>query len=109
MAKKKKRWSKPKFKIPLLTVAGFVPGITAMKRKYDDSEWDPNSKWNTVGIEAGRIFLGFDGRVGANPKWKAEWLWYGTFPIILGVVASKIAGRLGANRILARTGLPIRL
>ncbi len=107
MAKKKKNRRRPGMKVPLLTIAGFIPGVTAMKRKYDDSSWDPNSRWNSVSIEASRIYLGLDPRVGVTPKWSGQYMMYGTIPILLGVMASKIASRMGVNRVFGR--LPVKL
>jgi len=110
MAKRKTyRRKKPGFKIPLFAVAGFVPGAANLKRAYDDKIHGQTSGLANIGTEAGRIYLGFDNRIGANPKWNLAWLWEGSFPIVLGFVASKVASRLGANRMLARTGLPIKL
>ncbi len=102
MAKKKKTRRKPGIKIPLLTVAGLVPGIANMHRAGTDKIHGRPGYFDNLGVEAGRIYLGFDSRIGASPKWDWKWLWEGTLPIILGVTASKIAGRMGVNRMLAR-------
>jgi len=105
---KKRSFRKKKMTVPMLTVAGFIPGFANMHRAYTNKIHDSNaSGFKNLSIEAGRIYLAFDSRVGADPKWSWQWLWEGSIPIILGAVGSKIASRLGINAKLARAGIPL--
>lgn len=107
MAKKKKTHKRPQRKIPLLTVLGFVPGATALVRTYKERTYGQSSAMGDVGVEASRIFIGIDPRVGLAEEWHMGYMWYGTFPIVIGALASKIAGKMGINRMFK--GLPIKL
>jgi len=107
MAKKKKTHKKPGMKIPLLTVAGLVPGISNMHRAGSQEIHGQQGYLNNLSVEASRIYLGFDSRIGAAPKWNLGWCWEGSFPILIGAFASKIASKLGVNKMFK--GLPIRL
>lgn len=95
-------------KIPVATVAGFAPGIANLSRAYTDKIHGQESGLGNLTVEASRIYLGIDSRIGANPKFNWGWMWEGTFPIIIGAMVSKFLGRL-VNPKLARTGLPIRI
>ena len=46
---------------------------------------------------------GYDPR---TKDWKIDRLKYGFLPIVMGVLAHKVAGKLGVNRALGRAGLP---
>ena len=109
MAKSKKNtYRKPRMKIPLFTVVGLIPGVSNMHRAGAQKIHDSSGNYLTnLGIEAGRIYGGFDSRIGANPKWNMAWMWEGTFPILIGAVMSKLAGRIGINRVFGK--LPIKL
>jgi len=107
MAKRKKSYRKPKSKIPLLTVAGLVPGIANMQRAYTDKIHGHATGIANLGTEAGRIYIGLDRRVIGEGSFNMAWMWGGTFPIILGAIGSKVAGKLGVNRMFK--GLPIKL
>lgn len=107
MAKKKKFYRRPGMKIPLLTVAGAIPGIMNVNRAGQQKIHGLDGYFNNAACEAGRIYLGFDSRIGASPKWDLKWPWEGSYPLILGAVASKFASRMGLNRMFGR--LPIKL
>jgi len=108
MARRKKSYRRrPGFKIPILTVAGAIPGIMNVNRAGTDRIHGLDGYFNNAACEAGRIYLGFDSRVGADPKWDLKWPWEGSYPLILGAFASKIAGRFGLNRMFGK--LPIKL
>lgn len=42
-----------------------------------------------------------------NPHFDWNGLMHGTVPLLAGVVIHKIAGRLGVNKVLARSGVPV--
>jgi len=104
----KKKYRRPGMKIPIATIAGFAPGIANLSRAYTQKFHGMESGLGNLSVEASRIYLGIDSRVGANPKFYLNWMWEGTFPIIIGAMVSKFLGRL-VNPKLARTGLPIRI
>lgn len=87
---------KKQFTIPLAVVAGFTPAAMTL--------WNNKQNATALGVEAGRIFLGWD-------YWAARWDWqfmkWGTIPIIAGVLVHKVANRLGINRLIASTGIPV--
>ena len=107
MARKKKNYRKPQRKIPLLTVAGLVPGVANMHRAYTDKIHGHASGLANVGTEAGRIYIGYDRRTIGEGGFNLTWLWGGTFPILIGAIGSKIASKMGVNRMFK--GLPIKL
>jgi len=96
--KKKRKSYKRGFTLPIGVVAGFAP--IAVKA------WEavPGGASN-VARELGRITTGFD-------FWDGTWDWYrmryGVIPLAVGVFAHKIiGGKLGLNRALAKSGIPI--
>jgi len=99
-------YRKPQRKIPLLTVAGMIPGIANMQRAYSDRIHGGTSGFADLATEAGRIYIGLDRRTVGN-TFNATWMWGGTFPLVIGAVGSKIAGKLGVNRMFRN--LPIKL
>lgn len=109
MARKKKHSGKRGgMKIHLATVAGFAPGIANLTRAYSQKIHGQESGLGNLSVEASRIYLGIDSRIGADPKFNFGWMMEGTVPIILGVMISRLVGRF-VNPKLARTGLPIRI
>jgi len=107
MAKRnKKHYKKPGVKIPLMTVVGALPGLSNVKRAWDSKEFG-DTGFKSASVEATRIYFGLDSRIGANPKTNFGWTKEGTVPLLLGIIASKVASRLGVNKMFK--GLPVRL
>lgn len=97
---KAKRRAKKKFTIPItMAVPTAMVGIGAIQ------------DFQKLGAsEAGDRFLGhmtgFRVRPG-NPSFMFERLKYGLLPIMAGMVAHKVAGKLGINKAMASAGIPI--
>jgi len=47
---------------------------------------------------------GFNPRTG---QWKPGWMKEGLLPVAVGLLVHKVAGKLGANKMIARAGIPI--
>lgn len=108
MAKKrsfKKRISRAKFNLPVAVIAGFAPGAGRLIYHATHNDYGQGNPISNVGVEAGRIFLGYDSRTG---QFDARNMMYGLLPVILGGMVHKfIGGTLGLNRTLARSGVPL--
>lgn len=107
MAKRRKvrRTSRQKTNLPVAVLAGFAPGVGRLVYHATHSDHGQGNPVANVGVEAGRIFLGYDSRTGT---FNAANLMYGLGPVILGGLVHKfIGGTLGVNRILARSGVPM--
>ena len=94
------------FKLPVAVVAGFVPGIARTFTHFRNPSLHGSSNGiEAAGVEASRIYLGYDPRDG---DWNPALLSMGTVPLILGMLVHKfVGGRLGVNRALASAGIPI--
>jgi hypothetical protein len=83
--------------VPLAIVAGMAgPGIKL---------WEARGSASGMAREAGRIFTGFD-------FWSGQFvpgaMKYGTLPILMGFLVHWVIGsKLGLNRAIARSGLPL--
>lgn len=95
----KRRRRKNGFTIPLAVMAPIgVVGATAI---------------STGSLKDGANYI-TGALTGYRPDWKekgwspfhAERLKSGAFPILLGIFAHKVAGKLGVNRMLASSGVP---
>lgn len=99
MARNKKRRNGRglKISIPIAIVAGMAgPGIKL---------WEARGSASGMAREAGRIFTGFD-------FWSGQFvpgaMKYGTLPILAGFLVHWLIGsKLGLNRAIARSGLPL--
>lgn len=96
-AARPRRRSRAGFTVPLAVLAGFAPLVS----------------WGIVDMKAGgvkQLSGGLCARLtGYNPgdgKWNSYWLMQGAAPIVLGILAHKLAGKLGVNRALGRSGIP---
>ena len=97
-AAKRKHNKRPGMTIPLGIVAGFVPlGMFA----YDGMI--AGGPVNAVQRVAQRL-TGYDNSV---HKWFFKELAMGWAPILGGIVAHKVANRLGINRAISRAGIPL--
>lgn len=84
--------------IPIAVVAGMLPGVASIASKF------PEGGLPLMAQEAGRIFTGYDYKLG---QWNIGWMKYGALPLVLGALAHKIiGGRLGVNRALSSAGIP---
>jgi hypothetical protein len=87
--------------IPLAVVAGFA---APMGRTIDGFK-------NGGGIRGGvtalsNCMLGID-PYAARIEWHPGLMQNGAFPVLLGLSVHWMAGRLGVNRMLARSGIPL--
>ena len=101
---KKKRRNSNGFRIPVTVVAGIAPGVGRLFLHATQNLHGQGNALANVGVEAGRIYLGYDSRDGSFMFGR---LWLGLFPMILGLVAHRFASRLGINRWLANAGIPV--
>ena len=95
MAKKKTSRGTRSLTIPLATVAGLAAGLNNSVGAYVSG--------TITGSEAmrrlSRDFTGYDP---LTRDWRLDRLSSGLLPIVVGVLASMIASKLGINRALAR-------
>jgi len=98
--KSKRRSRKPKMTIPVAVIAGFAP------LAINTTSWVRDLGWQVGFGQAASTLTGYNYATGT---WNWANLRFGAIPILAGIVLHKLAGRLGVNRQLARTGLPIRL
>lgn len=89
--------SRPKMTIPITVVAGFVPGVTYLYSQR-------GAGLAQVGNEAGRIYTGYDAN---QKKWSASNLRQGAIPVLIGMLAHKIANMTGVNAMLSRNRIPL--
>lgn len=105
MAKKsvKRMHHRKQLTVPVAVLAGFAPLVGTVWNGARYHGWgisDPMSATN----EAMAALTGF--APGKNPRFQFGRMMYGTIPIVAGILAHKIAGRLGVNHALSRMGIP---
>lgn len=84
-------------RIPLAVLAGMVPlAYTAY------STW----KAGQPELVGRRIVAGLTGFDYGDGKWKPGEMRYGLVPILGGFMIHKLAGKLGVNRAIAKSGIP---
>lgn len=99
MAKAKKRRRRNRgIKIPIAIVAGFAPYALML-----------HENWRTGGFSAflksAPKLVGYDG---FSKKWNIRFLGdAGTWAVIGGMIAHKVATRFGINRAIANAGIPV--
>lgn len=99
----KRHYHKPGFTLPLAVVAGFAAPVSNTIR---------HGMSNGISGTEGAIGEFSRTMVGFNPYdvpagfqlWRLR---YGLLPVLLGLGLHKLAGVLGINRMLARSGIPI--
>jgi len=96
MAKKKKRRSR-QLTVPLSMVAGFTPLIASGVRGWQAETFRGAGK---------EMLYGLTGYDIDTHQFNQAFMWNGTYPILLGTIIHKVAGRLGVNRMIAATGIP---
>jgi len=100
MAKKSKvrRGRGRSFTLPLAVVAGMAPGVMTVANGARAGGVTEGAKW------ASRIYTGYEPTAG---KVDLGYLKWGAVPLLMGLVAHYLAGRLGINRALGRAGIPV--
>lgn len=101
---KKKMHTKRKMTIPMAVVVGMAPGIgTVYAHRGGGLE--------EMSAEASRVYLGYAGtnKFGYNDQvgFHPYLLKFGTGPILAGLLVHQFANRLGLNRVLAQSGIPL--
>lgn len=97
MAKAKRRYKSPGMTIPVAAVAGFVPLALNV---FNGAK---TGGINGAGFELVRGTTGYNWQAG---RWEWQAMFRGLAPIVAGLVVHKVANRIGANRALARAGVP---
>lgn len=87
-----------KMTIPVSIVAGLMPGFSAVITST------ASGGWQAAGRTAGLIYTGYDY---TTNKWSLRNMQLGLMPLFFGVMVHKVAGLLGVNRAIARTGIPL--
>ncbi len=87
--------------IPLATVAGFAPLVANVIGGFRVG--GPEKALDN--LSAGLTGYSFQAGIW-SPLYALKW---GIGPILMGAFVSKLASRFGVNRVLARTGLPLRI
>lgn len=96
MAKKKKQRRRQRFTIPLAIVGGMLPvAVGVWNRRSSSTEMGNYLQAGFTGISSGTGTFDF-----ANLR-------QGLFPIMAGFVVHTVASRLGINRALGRSRLPV--
>lgn len=103
---KKKSHRRHGFTVPVSVVAGFTPGLARLVTHFSNPSLHGAANGiEAVGIEASRIYLGYDPRDGS---WNGALMMLGIMPLVLGGLVHKfIGGTLGVNRMIARAGIPV--
>lgn len=98
MAKKKNNRRKKSFTIPITVAAPL--GYTA----YNAYLYAKNQSISDAADKVSKWYTGFSLETG---KWSADNLYFGLFPLLVGMVAHKAANKLGVNRLLGAAGIPV--
>lgn len=97
MAKKKRSRRRNKTTLPIAVIAGAAAGMVKPVKMAVSG--DVESAANTLSMDyIGYNFMGH--------KWEFSRIKNGLLPLVAGVVAHKVAGKLGVNRAIASTGIP---
>lgn len=84
-------------KLPIAVVAGFIPGVARTLTSFQTGGWQGATQ------TMGQVYLGYDWLLG---KWNPSTMWYGTAPLVLGLIVHKMASMLGINRALGQARIP---
>jgi glycerol uptake facilitator-like aquaporin len=60
--------------------------------------------WRSVGVRLVKSYTGYDANSG---KFNFAYLWNGVAPLAAGFIVHWIAGKLGVNKVLARSKVPV--
>lgn len=95
---KRARHRKTGFTLPLAVIAGLgVPAMDLWQNSLHTGDL------NRTAITASAIFTGY------NPEakvWDMAYLKRGLLPVVAGLLAHKMASKLGVNRAIAQAGIP---
>lgn len=83
--------------IPVAVVAGFAPLAYETVKQFQANGLDGASQ---------ALVAYTTGYSRWESKWRFDYLLKGMGPVVAGVVVHKLAGKLGINRALARSGVP---
>lgn len=98
MAKATRRSRKASMTIPLAVIAGFTPLVFQTVRSFNENGLDGASQ-ALVAYTTG--YSRWEG------EWKFSYLMRGMGPVVGGILAHKLASKLGINRALANAGVPL--
>lgn len=98
MAKTKKRRKGKSFTVSLAVIGGLVPAFMNAKAYYD------NEGWSGVPEALAQSFTGYSPR---EKKFKLTFLNRGLIPLGAALLLRKVMGKLGVNRALANSGIPL--
>lgn len=100
---KKRRYRRNKFTIPVaLALPVGIMAVDTYNRSTTMGGWDASLKYLLASMTGVNL--------SANPnagRFNVLYLKDGLLPLGLGMIVHKLAGRLGINSALSRTGLPI--
>lgn len=91
----KKRHHSKKFTIPVALVGGFIPPVLGVWNRRND-----------VNAMTGFLRAGFTG-IGDDGNFNFLNFKYGLVPVATGIVIHALASKMGVNRLLARSGIPL--
>ena len=105
MARAKRHHSRKSFTLPLAVVGGFAPLVIGTVQHGLWNGWVGSG--DTAMDYAMRALTGFDpNHLGYGGTWNPRNMVHGALPIMGGIIAHKLANRLGVNGALARAGVP---
>jgi hypothetical protein len=84
--------------LPLAVLAGFAPLALNALKDYRDGG---------VPVMGKGLVLRTTGMNTETGKWMPEYLVQGMGPVVAGILAHKLASKLGINRALAGAGIPL--
>lgn len=103
------RNGKRKLIIPMGVVLGFAPGITSTFAQAQNNEPAMSADgWlnHLIRIYTGYSREGGDKYLGGK-HWSTLWFRWGLYPLLAGMAAHYVAGKIGINRALGRAGVPL--
>ncbi len=96
--RRRARRKNPGFTLPLATIAGFAPLVANVLGGFRVG----GAEKAMDNLSAGMTGYSFQTGIW-SPRYALQW---GIGPILMGAFVSKLAGKLGINRLLGRAGLP---
>lgn len=101
MAKRKKTRRKNGFTIPIMPIAGALPGLMYGYKRGKEYGFEEGVR-SMVGA-----YTGYHQYADGTGVWQFQNLMRGAVPLVIGVVAHKAMGKLGVNRALAAAKVPL--
>jgi len=84
--------------VPIAVVAGMAPLAASAVRGWQ------NETFRGAGKEVLFALTGVD--IDNSPHFNPSFMINGTIPLVMGVVAHKVASKVGVNRLLGQMGIP---